>query len=128
MNSVGMHGNLAADPELRYTTTGKAVCNFRLAVNSGFGEKRETEFVNCVAWEKLAEKVADQGRKGNEVAVFGRLKSRTWKDREGNPQKTIEIHASVAVVGHPPAVTAGRPQPTREQPELDVDDFGEIPF
>jgi len=125
MNNVALHGNFGADPELKYTGTGKAVCNFRVGVNSGFGEKRETEWVNCVAWEKTAEKVAELGRKGKEVAIFGRMKTKSWEDRNGNKVKSTEVHANIVVVGAE-ATNAGRAvAPRPQQAELDTDD---IPF
>jgi single-strand DNA-binding protein len=125
VNSVNLFGHFGADPELKYTGTGKAVCNFRIAVNSGFGEKRETEWVNCVAWEKTAEKVAEHGAKGKEVAVFGRMKTRSWEDREGNKVKTTEIHANVVVVGVRDEPKASAPPVARTLEDIDTDD---IPF
>jgi single-strand DNA-binding protein len=128
VNSVNLFGHFGKDPELRYTETGKAVCNFRIAVNSGVGEKRTTEWLNCVAWAKTAEKVAEHGRKGKEIAIIGgRLQTRKWKDRDGNERDTTEVVANICVVGvydtketkaEPPLVAAGTV-------ELEVDD---IPF
>jgi len=127
MNNVSLVGRLVADPELTYTPGGKAKANFAVAVNQGFGEKRTTEFIDCVAWEKAAEKVADQGRKGFEISIGGRISARKWQDKEGKNRKTVEVVANTIVVGKAPsgeAVAAVRP-PIREQFEPDVDD---IPF
>jgi single-strand DNA-binding protein len=106
---------------MKYTGTGKAVANFRIAVNSGFGEKRETEWVNCVAWEKLAEKVAEHGRKGKEVAVFGRMKTRSWEGRDGSKQKSTEIHANTVVIGV-------RDEPKAAPPRMEPEEPDDIPF
>jgi single-strand DNA-binding protein len=127
MNSVNLYGHFGADPEMKFTTTGKAVTNFRIAVNSGWGEKKETEWVNCVAWEKLAEKVAEIGGKGKEVAVFGRMKTRSWEDREGNKQRSTEVHASNVVISDWRAEKSEAPPApaSRTTLELDQDD---IPF
>ena len=79
-NSITTVGNLVAEPELRFTTTGRPVCNFRIAVNEiSFvnGERREkTSFFSYVAWNSLAENIAASLSKGMRVQVTGRLEIR----------------------------------------------------
>lgn len=123
MNNVNLYGHFGADPEMKYTGTGKAVANFRIGVNSGFGEKRETEWINCVAWDKTAEKVAEWGRKGKEIAVFGRMKTRNYEDRDGKKVYRTEVHCNVVVIGIKEEEKAA--PPPRPQIEMEVDD---IPF
>lgn len=128
MNQVTLVGRFAADPELTYTPNGKAKANFAVAVNQGFGEKRTTEFIDCVAWEKAAEKVADQGRKGKEVSIGGRISVNKWQDKEGKNRKTVEVVANTIVVGAEPRGEGAARPPVQQRDsgfEVDQDD---IPF
>lgn len=91
LNSVVQVGRLTRDPELRYTPSGKAVCNFRLAVDRDV--KGETDFFDVVVWDKQGESVANHLQKGRMVAVKGRLQSRSYEDKEGKKREKIEIVA-----------------------------------
>lgn len=91
MNLCIFTGNLTRDPEMRYTPQGTPVTDFTIAVNSGSGEKRSTEFVRCVAWEKQAETVAEYLRKGSKVLVHGSMESQQWTDKQGQPRTTVRI-------------------------------------
>lgn len=72
MNQVILVGRLTKEPELKYTKDGKGYCNFTLAVSREF-KKDETDFINCVAWDKRAEAIANYVKKGNKLGVIGRL-------------------------------------------------------
>lgn len=127
MNHVTLVGRFAGDPELTYTESGKAKAIFAIAINSGFGEKRTTDFIDCEAWEKAAEKIAEQGRKGREISIGGRISVQKWQDKEtGKNRKTVRVVANTVVIGPEPA-RVGPPQRPQlvEQPEVEVDD---IPF
>jgi len=93
-NKVILIGNLAADPEMRYTANGKAVTSFRLAVSRTFNGKQETEWCSCVAWEKQAELVAAHLTKGRQCHVEGRLATRSWDGPDGNKRYKTEIVVS----------------------------------
>ena len=89
-------GNLTRDPELRNTTTGKSVCSFSVAVNRVYkdtnGEqKEEVSFIECSAWGRIGETIAQYGKKGNGVLVSGRLNQRSWEDKNGGKRSTVEI-------------------------------------
>ena len=89
-------GNITRDPELRTTTGGSSVCSFTVAVNRNYrgtdGEqKEEVSFIDCSAWGKLAETIAQYGKKGNGVLVSGRLNQRSWEDKNGNKRSSVEI-------------------------------------
>ena len=89
-------GNITRDPELRTTTGGSSVCSFTVAVNRTYrgtdGEqKEEVSFIDCSAWGKLAETIAQYGKKGNGVLVSGRLNQRAWEDKNGNKRSSVEI-------------------------------------
>ncbi|ABN52582.1 MAG TPA: single-stranded DNA-binding protein [Hungateiclostridium thermocellum] len=99
MNKVILMGRLTQDPELRHTTTGKAVCHFRLAVNRRFsrqGEQEQADFFPIVAWEKTGEFCNNYFRKGQQVAIIGRLQNRSWNDEQGNKRTITEIIADEA--------------------------------
>ena len=72
MNYVSLLGRLTKDPELKYSQSGKAFCKFTIAVTREFN-REEADFINCVAWDKRAEAIAEYLRKGRRIAIQGRL-------------------------------------------------------
>ena len=92
MNSTNMIGRLTADPELRRTTDGTAVCTFTLAVRRP-RVKDTSDFIDFVAWRQSAEYLSQYGHKGDIVAVSGPLTSRKWKDKNDNNRINWEINA-----------------------------------
>lgn len=98
MNTVQIMGNLARDPEVRYTNTGKAVATFTVAasntyIDSNNETKEQTAFINCVAWGKLGESVGNL-RKGNRAFVEGRLQTRSYETQEGQKRYVTEVVAN----------------------------------
>jgi single-strand DNA-binding protein len=94
LNRIVLIGRLTADPQLRTTQAGKSVANFRLAVDRpkyGEGEK-QTDFIDVVCWQKLAEIVCNNLQKGRLVAVDGRLQIRQY-DWEGQKRTAAEVVA-----------------------------------
>jgi single-strand DNA-binding protein len=99
LNKAMIIGNLGADPEMRYTPNGQAVTEFRVAVNRHYRGQNdewmeETEWFRVVAWGPLAERTAENLRKGRKVYVEGRLRTRQWEDKEGQKRYTTELVAS----------------------------------
>ena len=97
LNKVILIGRLTKDPELRYTPSGAPVASFGLAVERNFTTKqgeRETDFINIVVWQKLAETCANHLGKGRLVAVDGRLQVRTYDDNQGNRRWVTEVVAN----------------------------------
>ena len=96
-NNVTLVGNLTKDPELRYTTGGRGVASFGLAVNRRYqvnGEWQEqVSFFNVVAWADLGENAAASLHKGNRVMVTGRLEQRSYDTREGEKRNITEVIA-----------------------------------
>lgn len=96
MNSVQLLGNLARDPEVRYTQSGRAVATFTVAASNTYidsatnGTKEQTAFVNCVAWGKLGEAVGNY-RKGNRLFVEGRLQTRSYETQDGQKRYVTEV-------------------------------------
>ena len=97
MNKAILIGRLTRDPELRTTPTGRNVCQFAIAVNrtytSASGE-READFINCVVWDKQAENLARYQKKGNQIAVDGRIQTRNYDDKDGKKVYVTEILAT----------------------------------
>ena len=99
VNKAIVVGNLGIDPELRYTQSGAAVCNLRVATAESWtdksGEKQErTEWHNIVVFGRQAENCEKFLKKGRQVYVEGRLQTRSWEDKEGNTRYTTEIVAN----------------------------------
>lgn len=100
VNRVILLGRLGADPEIRFTSNGTAVANFRIATSERWknqdGEKEErTEWHRIVAFGKLGEICGEYLTKGKQVYIEGRLQTRTWEDKSGNKRETTEIVATV---------------------------------
>lgn len=95
LNKGILMGRLTRDPELRHTQSGTAVCSFTLAIDrdrkDANGEK-QTDFIDCVAWNKQAEFVAQWFSNGMMAIVVGRIQSRKWQDQNGNNRTAIEIN------------------------------------
>ena len=90
MNKVILVGRLAQDPEVRYTQSGKAVASFNLAVNR-YGQKDSADFIPIVAWEKLAEVIGNNLKKGAQVLVEGRMQVRSYETQEGQKRRITEV-------------------------------------
>ena|SRR5437016_479011 len=95
-NRIILIGRLTRDPELRYVPSGAPVANFTLAVDRPFRDQqgnRETDFIDIVAWRKLAEQVSQYMTKGRMVAVEGRLQLRSYETQDGQKRKVAEVVA-----------------------------------
>src|SRR5579859_7219233 len=97
VNQVILMGNLTRDPELRQTPTGQSVCSFSLALNRAYQDKggqwqEATDYIDCVAWGPLAERVAQYLSKGRRALVQGRLQSRSW-EQDGAKRNKVEVLA-----------------------------------
>ena len=94
MNTITLLGRLTKNPEARYTSTGKAVTLFTLAVNRPYVSQdgqREADFINCQAWGKTAEVVGNHVSKGDRLLVEGRLQIRSYTDKEGTKRYATEV-------------------------------------
>ena len=94
-NRITLVGNLVRDPEIRYINSGAAVCKFTLAVNRRSKQQEETDFIDCVAWDKLAETCNTYLKKGMSVLVDGRLSIRSYETKEGEKRKAAEVVVNV---------------------------------
>lgn len=103
VNKVMLIGRLGQDPELKYTGSGKAVCNINLATNESYkdasGEWVErTEWHNIVVWGKLAEICNEYLKKGSQAYFEGSLQTRKWEDKDGNTRYTTEVNAKEMMI------------------------------
>lgn len=89
MNIAILMGRMTRDPELKYTSNGKAYTNFTLAVQK---TKDEAEFIDCVAWEKTAENIAEYFRKGNRILINGKIVTSTYESN-GEKRKSVKVQA-----------------------------------
>ena len=100
MNKVILMGRLTRDPEVRYTQTNNTlVASFSLAVNRRFtreGDAQTADFINIVAWGKTGEFCSKYFKKGQQVAIVGRIQTRTWDDDQGTKHYVTEVVAEEA--------------------------------
>ena len=120
-NNVILIGNLGAEPELRYTQSGKAVVNFDIAVHRPGSEA--VDWFRVVCWEKLAEAVAQYCTKGQTVLVEGSLQSRSYEGKDGTKRRAVEVVASAVRFGQKPE-QGGQAQDDFE----DLGDDEDMPF
>jgi len=136
LNQCQFIGRLGKEVDSRFMPDGKAVANFSLAVGSQWksksGEKQEaTEWVNCVAYDKLAEICSEYLKKGSQVFISGAMKTRKWEDKEKQTRYTTEIIVNNMQMlggkreeGDAPARSA----PAKQAKPAQDDDFDSIPF
>ncbi len=137
VNKVIVVGNLGQDPDTKYLPSGSAVTNISVATSESWkdkqtGEKKErTEWHRVAAFGRLAEIMAEYLRKGSQVYIEGKLRTRKWQDKDGNDRYTTEIIADQMQMlgGRQESKPAPTPQAPQPQPEPGPDDFDdEIPF
>ena len=141
INRVVLVGNLTADPELRHTPSGTAVCKLRLAVNTrrkdgATGEWTEKpNYFDVTVWGQQGENCATYLSKGRPVAVDGRLEWREWEAQDGSKRQAVEIIAdSVQFLGGRQEAGENQYVPAGAQAQAQADDFGpsaaddDIPF
>jgi single-strand DNA-binding protein len=93
MNKVVLLGRLTKDIEMKYTNNNTAVASFTLAVNRRFAKEGQqtADFINCQAWQKTAEFMSKYMAKGSQIAVEGRIQTRSWDDAEGKKRYVTEV-------------------------------------
>src|SRR5690625_2484325 len=96
LNRVVLVGRLTKDPELKYTASGVAVANFTIACNRPYKNQQgenEADFINCVAWRKPAENLANYMKKGGLIGVDGRIQTRSYEGQDGKMVYVTEVVA-----------------------------------
>lgn len=135
MNNVTLIGRLCTDVDLRTTTSGKSVANFRIAVDRAYSKNgnKEADFIPIVAWENTADFVSRHFSKGSMIALRGEIQTRNYEDSSGNKRTAFEVVAKeVRFCGGKnetsPAPTQAPAAPTIPGfSEMPTDDFEEIP-
>lgn len=96
---VTIVGNLTGDPELRFTPSGAAVANFRVASTPKVYDRQSGEwkdgaplFMRCAAWREMAENIGESLKRGDRVIVTGRLSTREYETKEGEKRSVVELH------------------------------------
>ena len=142
INKVILVGNLGADPDTRYMPSGSAVTNLSIATSESWkdkqtGEQKErTEWHKVAMFNRLAEIAAEYLRKGSQVYIEGKLRTRKWQDRDGNDRWTTEIIAAEMQMlggrgggGAAPMSSGQDSGPPSGPPDTGPDDFDDdIPF
>ena len=132
LNKIILMGRLTRDPELRQTQSGTKVASFSLAVDRDFAGqdgKRETDFIDCVAWRGTGEFAAKYFTRGQMAAVEGRLQVRDWTDKDGNKRSSTEVLADSVYFGDSKRSESDTQEAAgSELQELPDEEKGEIPF
>jgi len=121
INKVIVVGRLGKDPELQYIASGAAVTKFSVAADSGFGDKKKTEWFNVVAWEKTAEACAQYLTKGSLVYVEGRQQTDTWEKDGVKQYRTMLVAERVQFLDTKGARDDVRGAATGKDAEGDID-------
>jgi single-strand DNA-binding protein len=145
VNKVILIGNVGADPEIRHLDNNVAVANLRMATSESYTAKNgervtSTEWHNVVLWRSLAELAEKYIRKGKQIYVEGRLRTRSWDDKDGQKRYTTEIFADVVRLlggrdssteqtpGSPSQASDSQPVKNDQEPSFDDQPEDDLPF
>ena len=146
LNKAILMGRLVRDPEKRHTQGNTAVAVFTLAIDRDRADQsgqRQTDFIDCVAWGRMADFVCQWFSKGMMAIVVGRIQSRGWEDKNGNKRTSIEVHCAEVSFGETKKArdASGGGAPRRSAPTVPPnfdmnsnefaaldDDDGDVPF
>jgi single-strand DNA-binding protein len=133
LNKVILIGRLTADPELKQTPSGVAVTSFTIAVDRQATKegKKETDFINIVAWRKTAEFISKYFNKGSAIIVCGSIQTRSWKDSEGKNRYATEVVASEVSFAEAKKASANisiTAEENKSESFVEVDDADGLPF
>lgn len=113
MNVFSFTGRIGKDCETRFIPSGDAITNFTAAVDSGYGDKKATTWVNCAMWGKRGEAVAPYLLKGTQIAVSGELTNREYTDKDGNKRYSLDVRVNdLTLIGGKQESNAPREQQT----------------
>lgn len=137
MNQFNCVGRLGGDPETRYTAAGKAVTEFSVAFDQGFGQSKKTSWVRCAMFGERGEKIGQMVRKGERIGITGSIYTEEFERRDGSKGFSLKCYVSDVTLlgdaqnaggqGATPARAAGAPEPrsAAAPPASEQDD---IPF
>lgn len=90
-NCVILSGRLTAAPELKQTQSDISVTSFTIANDTGYGDNKKTNFINCVAWRKSAELICNHFTKGSLIGIEGQIQTRSYEDKDGKKRTVFEV-------------------------------------
>jgi single-strand DNA-binding protein len=123
MNVLNAIGNVSRDAELRFTPGGDAIASFNFALNSGYGDKQITTWLNCTVWGKRAETLAPMLLKGTKIGITGELTNRPYTAKDGTEKYSLDVRVSdVTLLGKPSGAQPSAPSHLNAEPD------SEIPF
>ena len=144
VNKVILIGNLGKDPEIRHLENGATVANFSIATSENYKDRKtgekvsQTEWHNIVAWRGLAEIAEKFIKKGDKIYIEGKLKTRTWQDKEGNNRYSTEVITDnltmLGSTGEPKASSEpikseeSEPKPVAEKEFSSPEENDDLPF
>ena len=133
MNKTILIGNLTRDPELTETPSGVAVCKFSIAVSRDYADadgNRETDYFNITVWRGRAENCGKYLKKGNKVAIVGKLQNRSYEDKDGIKRTVTDIIADEVEFLTPKQASQEESvvSMTRQRPQLEQIDDNKLPF
>ena len=130
MNVLNAIGNIGKDAELRFTPSNEPVAQFSFALQSGYGDKQVTTWLNCNVWGKRAETLAPILTKGTRIGITGELTNRKYVDKQGAEKYSLEVRISdVTLLGNKDASTGSTQRQDSKPNEQDPMDFDDsIPF
>lgn len=136
VNKVILIGNLGKDPEVRHLENGTAVASFPIATSESYKDKNSgeritnTDWHNIVIWRGLAEVAEKYLHKGDKVYIEGKLKTRSWQDKEGATRYTTEVVADNMTMLGKQGENSGNTSeaPVSSAPEIASDDSDDLPF
>lgn len=126
MNKALLIGRNTKDIELKATTSGKSVVTFNIAVNRPYKNdsgERDCDFLNCIAFSKLAETISKYVKKGDLIGVEGRIQTRSYTDKGGNNRYSTEI-----MVENIEFLQSKKEKPQEEVKMEELDPFADLPF
>ena len=127
MNKVHLIGNLTKDVELRHTKNNIAVASYTIAVNTGYGELQETNYINITTWGKAGEFVSKYFKKGQSIALTGRLKNKNYESNGVKHYSMEVITEDIEFVGNKKEEVKIEPK-EEFTPSFSKDDFDDLPF
>ncbi|MDA9312003.1 single-stranded DNA-binding protein [Vicingaceae bacterium] len=142
VNKVILVGNLGKDPEVRHLENGASVANFSIATSETYKDKNgnrqeQTEWHNVVLWRGLAEIAEKYLKKGSQIYVEGKLRTRSWQDKDGNTRYTTEVVGDQMTMlggrssggnGTPHSTSSNEPSKDKGSADISSDDANDLPF
>ena len=129
MNKVSLVGRMTKEPELKLTSNQKSYCNFTLAVDRKFKDangQRQTDFINCIAWNQTATFISKYFHKGNRIGISGSIQTRSY-EKDGNKTFVTEVLAEEAEFVENTNSTQSSPA-TQNEPVAPVEVTDDLPF